>query len=173
MEKAKLNIPVCAALVLLFLTLLTTHITGGLYARYAAQTTGRDTARVARFEIDVTPLQEELTVDCAQTQDGTYGFTVTNNSEVPVRYAVLVTFKQALQGNLLQVALDDGSYSYVGSSNAVSFAVEETLNMLGDSADHALRFRIAPDVLFDSVQGQESIDLGLDFTVTVHAEQID
>ncbi len=173
MEKAKLNIPVCAALVLLFLTLLTTHITGGLYARYAAQTTGRDTARVARFEIKVTPLQEELTVDCADTQDGTYGFTVTNDSEVPVRYNVLVTFKQSLQGNLLQVALDSGDYSYVGSSNAIAFHVDETLESLGDSADHALHFRISPDVLYDSVQGQESIDLGLDFTVTVHAEQID
>lgn len=173
MEKAKLNIPVCAALVLLFLTLLTTHITGGLYARYAAQTTGRDTARVARFEIDVTPLQEELTVDCAVAQDTTYNFTVTNDSEVPVRYSVLVTFKQSLQSNLLQVAMDSGDYSYVGSSNAVAFPVDGALETLGDSADHALHFRIAPDVLFDSVQGQESVDLGLDFTVTVHAEQID
>lgn len=173
MEKAKLNIPVCAALVLLFLTLLTTHITGGLYARYAAQTTGRDTARVARFEIDVTPLQEELTVDCAVAQDTTYNFTVTNDSEVPVRYSVLVTFKQSLQSNLLQVALDSGNYSYVGSSNAIAFAVDGDLEPLGDSADHALHFQIAPDVLFDSVQGQESVDLGLDFTVTVHAEQID
>lgn len=173
MEKAKLNIPVCAALVLLFLTLLTTHITGGLYARYTAQTTGRDTARVARFEINVTPLQDELTVDCADTQDGTYNFTVTNDSEVSVRYSVLVTFKQSLQSGLLQVALDSGSYSYVGSSNAIAFAVDGSLEPLGDSADHALHFRITPDLLFDSVQGQEEIDMGLDFTVTVHAEQID
>lgn len=49
MKKAKLNIPICAALVLLFLTMVSIHMTSGLYARYTTQDSGGDAARVISF----------------------------------------------------------------------------------------------------------------------------
>lgn len=45
--KANVNIPMCLAGVLLCLTLISVHLTGGLYARYSTSGTGGDSARVA------------------------------------------------------------------------------------------------------------------------------
>lgn len=51
-NRGKVNIPICVAAVLLFLTLLSTHLCSGLYARYTTTASGSDSARVARFEIE-------------------------------------------------------------------------------------------------------------------------
>ena len=50
-NRGKVNIPICVAAVLLFLTLFSTHLCSGLYARYTTTASGSDSARVARFEI--------------------------------------------------------------------------------------------------------------------------
>lgn len=46
---AMVNIPMCIALALLCLTLVTSHLTSGLYARYVAQDESFDSARVIKF----------------------------------------------------------------------------------------------------------------------------
>ncbi len=46
---SKLNIPFCAGLLILFLTLFSIHFTGGLYARYTTSASGGDSARVVTF----------------------------------------------------------------------------------------------------------------------------
>lgn len=76
------------------MTLLSVHMTSGLYARYVSQGSGADDARVAKFAITDT-----LTVQKADNTAGnafavddvlipgastTYTFEVTNNSEVAV-----------------------------------------------------------------------------------------
>lgn len=48
-KKAKLNIPMCLAGILFCLTLISVHLTGGLYAKYTASGTGSDSARVITF----------------------------------------------------------------------------------------------------------------------------
>ena len=48
-SKAKVNIPLCLAGVLLCLTMISTQFTSGLYARYVATGAGSDSARVIRF----------------------------------------------------------------------------------------------------------------------------
>lgn len=48
-RKEKMNIPMCLACVLFCLTLITTHMTGGLFAKYATHAEGSDSARVAAF----------------------------------------------------------------------------------------------------------------------------
>jgi len=45
----KLNIPMCIACVLLCLTLLSVHLTSGLYSRYTSSASGSDSARVVKF----------------------------------------------------------------------------------------------------------------------------
>lgn len=71
---------------LLFLTMLSTHLLGGVYARYTATGSGSDAARVAAFRVDVTA--EEVNAVCTESQDGTYTLTVTNDSEVAVAYTI-------------------------------------------------------------------------------------
>lgn len=47
--RAKMNIPMCCAGVLLCLTLFSFYFTGGLYARYITRAEGADSARVITF----------------------------------------------------------------------------------------------------------------------------
>ena len=173
MGKGKHNIPMCVALLLMLLTLVTTHMTGGLFARYAATETASDAARVAKFRVLTEGSDAALVVDCSTDDSGAYSFTVTNQSEVTVGYSVTVNFKQSVPGTMLQVALDDGQFGYLDQNNAIHFAVDETLEPLGDNATHQLFFQVTPKELYGSVQGEASIELALDFVVTVHAQQID
>lgn len=48
-KPGKVNIPMILAAILLFLTLLSIHLTSGLYARYVTTASGSDSARVAKF----------------------------------------------------------------------------------------------------------------------------
>lgn len=69
--------------VLLFLTLLSTHLLSGLYARYTSVATGSDSARVAKFDVQVTG-PEDIEIFYGGTGEGPYDITVVNNSEVAV-----------------------------------------------------------------------------------------
>lgn len=57
--RAKVNIPICLAGVLLCLTMFSLHLAGGIVARYTTTTDGADNARVIEFEqltvADTTP----------------------------------------------------------------------------------------------------------------------
>lgn len=54
-RKPQMNIPMCAAAVLFCLTVISTHLVSGLYARYTTSGSGDDSARVIRFgEISIT-----------------------------------------------------------------------------------------------------------------------
>ena len=79
MGKAKLNIPMCAALILLLLTMISVHMTSGLYARYTSTATATDTARVAKFDVT-------RSVEPVKDKNGVFELTVTNNSEVSITY---------------------------------------------------------------------------------------
>ena len=48
-KKAQLNIPMCLAAVLLCLTLISIHLSSGLYAKYVVNDSGSDSARVIKF----------------------------------------------------------------------------------------------------------------------------
>jgi len=48
-KKAKMNIPMCTACVLLCLTLFSVYLCGGMYARYIVTESGEDAARVITF----------------------------------------------------------------------------------------------------------------------------
>ena len=173
MGKVKHNIPMCVALILLVLVLVTTYMTGGLFARYTANQSGGDSARVAKFQVLADSEIDVIDVNCATDQNGVYSFTVTNHSEVTVGYSVTVQFKNNMPQNLLQVALDSGAYGDLDANKAISFPVNENLDPLGDSATHEIRFQVIPEEFFGSAQGEESVELALDFTVTVHVQQID
>lgn len=89
----KLNsiIPRLAA-ILLMLVLVTTSIVSGRYARYTASATANDSARVAKFSVTQTA---NFIGDGTQTKTLLYGqdnmISVTNDSEVAVRYSIEIT----------------------------------------------------------------------------------
>lgn len=91
--RAKLNIPVCVAGVLLCLTLFSAHLTSGLYARYITTASGEDGARVAIFDItdDGAYFSDQLLVESAPGEEVYKPIRVINNSEVTVAYVVTIT----------------------------------------------------------------------------------
>ena len=107
MGKAKLNIPMLAALILLLLTMVTTHFTSGLYARYFSDGFGTDTAKVASF--DVTCEVENLGNDI-------YSLTVINQSEVAVEYSIVVAMDAHLSATI-----GEEEKTITGSDTAVTF----------------------------------------------------
>lgn len=87
-RRAKVNIPICAAGILLCLTLFSTHLTSGIYARYSTTAAAGDSARVIKFgQITLTEYGEDTqyivpgvnltwgaTVDFDGSESATYVF---------------------------------------------------------------------------------------------------
>ncbi len=91
--KAKNKIPVSlsVASVLLCLVLLSAHFTSGMYARYVTSASGGDTSRIAKFVVSGKGAEEPVQIKAGDTE-GEYTITLTNNSEVAVRYDLTVSF---------------------------------------------------------------------------------
>lgn len=121
--------PLYLAVAVLLLAVLTTFLwTTTTLAKYSTSTTGSDEARVARFDVQVEPKDnqettfylalpntgldgtdgEEKLKDCT-TNTASYSFTVTSNSEVTVTYDVVVKLPDALIDDDITVTLkEDG-----------------------------------------------------------------
>lgn len=129
-REMKWNIPFCLAATLFCLTVISVFLVSDLYARYTAFGSGEDSARVAKFEINVAG---DVLTDYLpqQISPGTYEneIQVTNNSEVAVKCIVQVI---NTTGNLpLQFRIKDIS----GSEGTV--ALEKELSM-GESTSFTL-----------------------------------
>jgi len=93
-----MNIPMVMALILLCLTLISTHFTAGLYARYVSRAAGSDSARVAKFNITESvfydgnshQLNSSFSVGITPDDTAVIVFTVNNQSEVTVKCSILV-----------------------------------------------------------------------------------
>ena len=84
----------------LCMTLFSSHMTGGLYARYTSNASGSDSARVARFDVSIElPTKEEFDLNCydaaKQSIDYQISVTPTAKNEVAVQYSLVVTFAEA------------------------------------------------------------------------------
>ena len=114
-----MNIPTFAALVLLLLTMITTHMTGGLYARYTTTGSSKNSARVAKFDVDFT-----LTGSGKDFQ-----LTVLNGSEVTIRYIVTV-----VPDSHLSVTLDDMEGT-IAADGSVTFENADWILAPGEDSD--------------------------------------
>ena len=166
-KKQKINIPMCAAFILFILTLISMHMTSGLFARYTATSTGTDSARVAKFDVRGSLDRSDITVNCKETgKSGVYTITVNNQSEVTVKYIIYVKLDEAVVGTDMWVKMD-------GNEGVV------TQNMQlapGGQRTHELELGVynwgtvtgkAP------AQGVETYDWELGFTVEIAVEQVD
>lgn len=163
---SRVNIPMCAAGVLLCLTLFSLHLTSGLYAKYISTATGSDSARVAKFEVVSAKHNDDPVVI---KSDGTntnnpYRFTITNNSEVAVQYKL--SLKDALPGGVTHTFTPQtGTLDPVGGANTT---VECTLTFsISDWAE------FTADTTGDPLYGFGSMTKNFDFTIIAHVEQID
>ena len=122
----KLNIPMLVACVLLCLTMLSLHLTAGLYARYTTSGQAEDAARVAAFKVTESDSILEETIAINDSPGSTeYEIKVTNESETAIRYTVSV---ENVYHNLpLQFSMDGGSTFTPGSASfSTNMAVGQT-----------------------------------------------
>jgi hypothetical protein len=133
-----MNIPMCLAAILLCLTLISIHLTSGLYAKYISSASGNDSARVIKFgELTLTEegdfyegnklmiipgvaLTKKATVSFSGSESATYVFveitplkwSTTDNKT----FSHLSNGKTAMQWNVAEGWLflksDNGTYIY-------------------------------------------------------------
>lgn len=172
MGKAKINIPMCAALVLLLLTMISIHLTCGLYARYTAISSSQDSARVAKFHVIGSVDKKDIRVNCTQTEkSGVYEITVDNQSEVTVKYIIYVKLDQKVVGTDLRVKMD-------GIEATVEQIMKFTRDPLAPFTDrtHKLELGVHNWATVTSKAenpGDASVDWVLNFDVDIAVEQVD
>ncbi len=181
-QKSKMNIPMLAACILLCLTLISVHMTSGLYARYVSRDSGEDSARVASFDVEAKWGDNDVSISATQEDNGSYNFTITNNSEVDVKYDLVLTFEEAFPKYLkVSIKEENAELAVDGTvdeenGKVVSFANLGMLDSNGDSANYELTFTVIDiDALVDSASGEDSgaISVDLQFNAVVRLEQID
>lgn len=171
-NKAKVNIPICLALILLCLTLISIHMTSGLYARYTASATATDSVKVAKFDVSGS-LGKNVTVNCQQGNSGTYVLTVTNNSEVTISYSICVVFAEEVPGDKLKVTLDaaaatsenDTTKTFTNVGTLAAETVSQPLNLVFTVLDWTF--------VTEHAANTDSAAKTLPFTVNIIAEQVD
>lgn len=156
---SRVNIPMCAAGVLLCLTLFSLHLTSGLYAKYISTATGSDSARVAKFEVVTTKDASDVVITSGESTDNVYTFNINNQSEVAISYSLEAT--------------------PIPGVTATFDKTSGTLTV-GEDATHTVTFAVTnwPDFINGSgaaseVTSGDTLTKNYNFTITVHVEQID
>ena len=137
-HKTKMNIPMCLAAILLCLTLISIHLTSGLYAKYISSASGNDSARVIKFgELTLTEegdfyegnklmiipgvaLTKKATVSFSSSESATYVFVEITPSKWSTTdnktFSLMSNGKTAMQWNVAEGWLflksDNGTYIY-------------------------------------------------------------
>lgn len=161
---SRVNIPMCAAGVLLCLTLFSAHFTSGLYAKYTATATGSDSARVAKFEVNFTkenPLDTPpVVITSSEVTDNAFEFNIDNQSEVAVSYTLALT--QGIPGVTATFDQTSGTLAVgEGATHTVTFAVTNWPDFInGEGAVSELR-------------SGDALTKDYNFTITVNITQID
>ena len=126
---------------LLCALLITSHMMGGLYAKYYSGFTGNATANVAAFSVSCSSSDDNTTktLEIGSKETVTYSFTVTNTSDVTIQYTILIE-------NLPQGVNDV-------SDNSGTFILKH-----GESQSHTLEFR-ATDSAVEETNRKVSIKI--------------
>ena len=172
--KAKMNIPMCTACILLCLTLFSMYLTGGLYSKYVSRDNSDETARVATFSVGLSTTTDGVDIKLGQNQtDGSYNFTVTNKSEVAVKYDVVLTFENALPSYVTVTLNGAVGTKPDGAGNKLLFKNVANLAPNGAAAENVIVFAVNSIDAFSSEVNGESHSFNFDFTASVKCEQID
>ena len=161
----------------LCMTLFSSHMTGGLYARYTSSASGSDSARVARFDVTHSnqsiPMSIELDFFDSSKKEDSVEFEVISNSEVAVKYDVILTLPAAiptewLTTELMIVRLDGlEPTSMDGGKLTFSFSTN-TFHAGVNTARHVLTFSLKPDGMPGAI-----VDISDLASLRIHVEQVD
>lgn len=154
---ARVNIPFCIAVVLLCLTLISMHLTSGLFARYSTSVTDDDSARVAKFEVTT---GDEVFVDTflfevAPNISVDYiSPLITNNSEVAVKCTATAVNKT---GNIPSLVSTPGEAVTIAPDESGTCTMKIIWNVENDDLESASDYAGMVDLI----------------EVTIRVEQVD
>ena len=161
-KKKRTRLPLSVWLAFLLLVTLTV---GSTLARYNTSVSGDTTARVAKFKMTTatgyTDNTKTVQLNAGSGDSDTYEFTITNDSEVKVRYSVIVKNVPAY----VEVTAQQGSgtpQTLVSDGSDMTFSFKE-LDM-GAANDWTLTFKALDHA--DEVDGKV-------VSVSVYTEQVD
>lgn len=120
-KKKRTRLPLSVWLAFLMLVTLTV---GSTLARYNTSVSGDTTARVAKFQMTTAADSnnvQTVRLDAGSGDSGTYQFTITNDSEVAVRYSVIV---KNVPANV-EVSLDGVKKTSTGKTTPMKFDYKE------------------------------------------------
>lgn len=144
------------ALILLCLVLVSTYATMGLHASYKSGASGTASARVAKFEVDVTGQPQNIDIAVEQDSNaGSYQIQIVNNSEVTVHYDLTLQFASG----------DSTGVAYSFSPQSADIAP-------GGSASSTLTFTVDLNE-FTKNKTDNSATVNLSFVVTANVQQVD
>lgn len=139
------------ALVVACLILLCIHLMGGLFAKYMTNGEGSDSARVAKFQVNVTGAPDAISIQCGENNSGIYTITIENVSEVAVHYDLSFTMTGKTDGVTPVFSQDSGDLAVGASgSSMLTFTVDWaafTKDKMGNSASETLNFTITVNVV--------------------------
>ena len=169
----KLSLPgilLRVALVVLCLTMLCVHLMGSLYGRYSSTAEGSDSARVAKFDVKVTgDVNNNISVQCTQMpgNSATYQITVKNDSEVAVKYDVIITLSKLVNG--VKYTLDNREP--VAALTTTYADVRQLAPNAPNANVHVLTFLVDWNQFTESATGASYSD-SFTFDITIHVEQV-
>lgn len=159
-KRAKMNIPLIIACVLLCLTLFSIHLTSGIFAKYTTRADGKDSAKIAKWgELSITEtgdfdsgsammipgvdLEKEATVNFGKAEVATYIFIEVDVSE---NWAVTE---------------DEGEYTYSMLDGDISWAIAEGWTAVSETENKVYYKYLEPN------KPLENADIIKDGTITV------
>lgn len=194
-QSRKVNIPFTIAVVLLCLLTFSVYLTSGMLARYTTRASFSDSARVAKFTVGATSSITNMKFDyrggafkAVDEQGGVivvnnveqtvhpYSLTVTNNSEVAVRYNVElipeagsfanITVSAMVGETALTVTVTDGK-AVINGGELAAGSTSEVMTINFSVADSYL------NTLTPTTNTLVATDTAIDFDALVRIVQID
>ncbi len=145
------------------LTIISAYLLSGMYARYTTSSSGNDSARVAKWDVAVKNFAVSSIRLSENAPDGTYTFTVDNQSEVSVRCIVRVKFPSA---PIAGITLTLGTQTLNTDGTKTEFIFTDAPIKLGYAQSQSVILTVAAENF------NNAIDID-GITVWVDAEQVD
>lgn len=127
------------------LTLISIYLLSGVYAKFSSSASGSDSARVAKFDVQIENLSATQVFNelgtTADAEQYDYKFKVVNNSEVAINYSLKVTFNNAPPANVT-LWIDDKEAVTCGETKTEFILLDDGTLNYKDNKEHTLSIKV-------------------------------
>ena len=118
-RKAKKGILIDVALLLLCLMCITACISSGILAKFASESGGNASARIAKFDVSASLSGNGEPVVISGNEPPDYTVTVSNNSESVVSYSIILKFSGDVSDFIQGARVNDTFYQFDKTGNMI------------------------------------------------------